>query len=355
MILFGLRDIGSVNACLPVVTILKDKGISVSVYAEGPASENLKDKPFYITGYRISDLLDLVNPSLVVATSVRIGGAVPIDLNKEAKQRNLPVVLVEDIWASHSAFTWDILPDGVCVVDEFAKSLILRSWPGYPESRIHVTGMPVFDRYVNVQVKSAKRKLREILELNENWPVVFFPGQIWGMTQAISMLVKALNSFDFPVYLILRNHPGIILSKAPDKYRQIYAGYQRTLRGLQKGAVVDSSQLNSDEVLTGSDIIVGIYSTMTVEACYLRKPVLTIWTLEIGQFLLRLTHNTLAEWPITNLGASLRARNVLEIKSCLRKIITGDTSAMRKAQEKHFKADGLSSSRVAQVILSYYR
>ena len=44
MILFGLRDIGSSNACFPVIKIIKDEGIPVSVYAEGPAYQRFKDK-----------------------------------------------------------------------------------------------------------------------------------------------------------------------------------------------------------------------------------------------------------------------------------------------------------------------
>lgn len=357
MILFGLRDVGSGNACLPTIGILKDRGTPISIYAEGPAYKHFKDKFLFVTGYKMGDLLDFLRPSLVVATTAQIGGAVPIDLINKAKQRNLPVVLVEDIWASHSVCSWDVLPDGVCVVDEFAKKLILRSWPGYPESRIYITGMPVFDKFVNIQTKSAKHKLREVLGLCEDWPVVFFPGvgQVWGMTQAISMLIEALNNFDVPMYLIVRDHPKFTLSDASNEYRQIFSEYQEILKNLRIGRVVDSSKLTSNEVCAGSDIVVGTNSTMMVEACYIRKPMLTIWTPEMSKAFLEATNNTLAEWPITNLGVSLRAENVQEIENCLRKIIAGDTVAMLQAQQKHFQADGLSSNRVAKAILGYYR
>ncbi len=357
MILFGLRDVGSGNACLPTVEILKDKGIPISIYAEGPAYQRFKDKFLFIAECNTDDLLDFVRPSLVVATSAQIGGTVPINLINKAKQRNLPAVLVEDIWSSHSASSWDILPDGVCVVDEFAKNLILRSWPGYSESHIHITGMPVFDKFANIQTESTKHKLREVLGLCEDWPVVFFPGvgQVWGMTQAISMLVEALNNFDAPMYLIFRAHPKFTLSSASNECRQIFAEYQEILKKLRIGIIADSNKLTSDEVNAGSDIVVGINSTMTVEACYLRKPVLIIWTPEISKSFLEATHGTLAEWPLTNLGASLRAGTIPEIKDCLQKIINGDTTAMLKAQQKHFQADGLSGNRIAKAILRYYK
>lgn len=354
MILFGLRDVGSGNACLPVVTILKNKGIPVSVYAEGSAYKRFKDKFILISKREIDDLLDFVNPSLVAVTTGQVGGAVPIDLTHKAKQRNLSVILVEDMWSAHSAFRWDVLPDCVCVLDEFSKKLILRSWPGYLESSIHITGIPTFDKLSNIRTETAKQKLREILDIRENRPVIFFPGQVWGMTQAIPMLIEALNGLNTPVYLILRDHPTITLSQASDEYKLIYLEYREALKNLRRGTIVGSDNLTSDEVLAGSDVVVGMYSTMTVEACYMRKPVLIIWTPEISQSLSKALNNTLTEWPIMNLGASLRAGNVQEIRDCLLRIFNGDAANILEAQQKHFQADGLSADRITKVILSYY-
>lgn len=349
MILFGLRDVGSVNACLPAIEKLKKDDFPISVYAEGASYECLKGKLSLIVQCPIDYLLDFIKPSLVVATCATTGGTIPIDLTTKAKQRNLLVVLVEDMWAAHSAFKWDILPDGVCATDEFSKSLILKSWPGYPESHIHITGSPVFDKFVDIDVGSARHKLRDSLGLSENWPVVFFPatGLIKGMTRIIQMLVEALNGLNIPVYLILRDHPSITFSEASE--------YREALKGLKTGQVVDSSKLNSNEVNAGSDIVVGTFSTMTVEACYLRKPVLIISTSEINQLLAESTNNALNQWPLINLGAALKAGSVDEIKNCLNQILAGDTTEMFKAQRKHFQTDGLSADRIANVILKYYR
>ncbi len=355
MILFGLRDVGSVNACLPVITILKDQVIPISVYAEGQASELLRDKLVFIPECKMDDLLDSVRPSLVVVTVATKGGSIPIDLNSKAKQRNLPTVLMEEIWGGHAAFRWDVLPDAVCVCDEFSKSLILKSWPGYSESHIHVTGAPVFDKFANIQTEPAKYKLRKVLGLCEDWPVVFFAGQAWGMPQAVRMFVGALNDFDEPVYLILTDHPAVVSSEATGEFKKIYSEYRKELNYLRVGKVVNPNGLASSEFMAGSDFVVGICSTMTVEACYLRKPVLTIWTPEIGQSLSGARSNIMTEWPITNLGASLKADNVQEIRDCLRKIIDGDTADMKEAQQKHFKTDGLSGDRISRTILSYYR
>ena len=354
MVLFGLRGVGSGNACLPVVDIFMAEGIPVSVYAEEPAYGRFKDRYLFISECKMDDLLDSIEPSLVVVTSAAVGGAVPVDMTNKAKERNLPVVLVEDMWASHSSFNWSLLPNGVCVIDEFAKGLILRSWPDYPESHIHITGAPVFDKFVDIETESAKYKLREVLDLHENWPVIFFTGENWGMTQAISMFVESLNSLDVPAYLILRDHPTIISPKAPDEYKQIYREYHAALKNLKIGTIVDSSQLTSDEVNAGSDIVVGICSTMLTEACYLRKSVLNIWTPEIGQILFEKAGNTFAELPITNLGASFKAQSAGEIMSYFQKIFAGDTAAMFQSQQKHFRADGLSGRRVAEAILKYY-
>ena len=105
----------------------------------------------------------------------------------------------------------------------------------------------------------------------------------------------------------------------------------------------------------GSDIVVGSFSTMTVEACYLRKPVITIWSPEISQVLFRITNRTLDQWPTTSLGASLKAESPDEINNCLNRIIVGETEEMLKAQQDHFQTDGLSGNRVAEAILEYYK
>ena len=282
MILFGLRDVGSANACLPVIKILKDQRVFVSVYAEGAVAERFKGQIEFVTGLTMDSLLDLVKPSLVVVTCAVVGGAVPLGLAREAKNRNLPVVFIDEMWAGFGAFEWDIFPDGVCVCDEYAKELILKSWTGYLETGIHVTGSPVFDKFHRTWPEAAKDKLRKNLRLKKKWPVVFFPGQIDGMVEAISVLVEALNRGDRPAYLIQRDHPRITFSGASDSNKIIYAEYKEKLKTLKLGEVIDSSKLTSDEVLAGSDIVVGIYSTMTVEACYLRKPVIKVCKLKIS-------------------------------------------------------------------------
>lgn len=349
MILFGLRDVGSANACFPVIEKLKKDGFPISVYAEGASYECLKGKLSLIAQCPINYLLDSVSPSLVVATCATTGGTIPIELTVKAKQRNLPVVLVEDMWAAHSAVIWDVFPDGVCVTDEFSKSLILRSWLSYPESNIHITGSPVFDKFVDMDVRTARHKLRDSLGLSKNWPIVFFPATypVRGMIRIIQMLVEALNGLNIPVYLILRDHPTITFSEAFE--------YRKALKNLKTGQVIDSSKLNSNEVNAGSDIVVGTFSTMTVEACYLRKPVLIISTSEINRLLAESTNNALSQWPLINLGAALKAGSVDEIKNCLNQIIAGDMANMFEAQRKHFQTDGLSADRIVNVILKYYR
>lgn len=348
MVLFGLRDVGSVIACSPAIEVFKDKGIPTMIYAEGPSRERLKGKFSFVSDCLIGDLFDSVRPSLVVATCATKGGAIPIILTTEAKLRNIPVVLVEDMWAGHSAFVWNVLPDGICVTDEFSKSLVVKSWTGYSESRIHITGAPVFDKFIGISTEPARYNLRKLLRLNEGWPVVFFPGTglIAGMTQVIRMLVEALNKLAAPVYLILRDHPSVAFCDI--------SGYRDELKNLKIGQVIDSSKLTSNEVNAGSDIVVGTFSTMTVEACYMRKPVLIISIPETKKILAEATNNTLTEWPLVNLGASLKAENIEETKACLRKIIEGDIATMFQAQQKHFKTDGLSGQRVAESILGYY-
>jgi hypothetical protein len=349
VILFGLRDIGGVNACMSAMEFLNNKGLRIAVYAEKPAYERVKDKFGFTYRGSIDDVLDFVEPSLVVTTCAMKGGNVPIRFTGRAKLRKIPVVLVEDMWSAHIASDWIILPDGVCVVDEFAKSLIQRSWPNFPDSKIHITGAPVFDMPVNFKDGPAKNKLREKLGLNENWPVIFFPGTglISGMSGIIRMLVEALNELAIPAYLILRDHPSVPAVKSSE--------YRIELTKLNTVKVEDSSALTSAEVNEGADIVVGTFSTMTVEACYMRKPVLILWSPEIRRTLMEGTNNILSEWPITGFGAAMKAESTAETRECLKKIFAGDTKQMLESQLKHCRTDGLSANRIAETILKYYQ
>lgn len=355
MILFGLRGVGSGNSCLPAISILKDQGITISIYAEEPAYSTFRDKFELIPEGDVDSILESVKPSLIVVTCATVGGAVPIDMMNKADKRGLPVILAEDMRFSHTSFNWNILPRGVCVVDELAKNWILQSWPGYPESHIHITGAPVFDKFANFKIEPAKHKLREVLGLNNDWPIVFIVGENWGMTIAVSMLVNSLNSLNVSVYLILRDHPTMVAPNASDEYKRLYAEYIEVLRDLKVGKLIDSSRLTSTEVLAGSDLVVGICSTMLEEACYLRKSVINIWTPEIGQILFSKACNTYEEQPITSLGGSLKAQNIEGVISSLKKIFNGDTAATLQAQEKHFQADGFNGRRLAEAILGYYK
>lgn len=357
MILFGLRDIGPSNACLPVIKIFKEKNIPTAVYAEGAAAEYLKNKTTFVVRCDIDNLLDSTKPKLVVVTpsTPTPDYKVPTCLTDQAKKRNIMIVFVEDNWSGHSSSPWNALPDVVCVADKFAENLILKSWPDFLQSRIYVTGAPVFDKFVNVDIEAARHNLRTALSLNVGWPVIFFPGEVYGMTTAVPMFIQAVNDLDVPVCLVLRDHPKVVLSDAPEEFKKIRLQNRRDLESLTNGVVADSALLTSDEVNAGCDLAVGICSTMLTEACYMRKPTLHIWTSEIGRELFKVAKNTFAELPTTNLGAAWKVESVEEIKTSLQKILAGDTIEMRAAQEKHFRADGLNGQRLAEAILRYYK
>ena len=358
MILFGMKDIGGANAILPVA-----KCLNGSIYADGVSFYRFKsDYPLISSSFAPDKVLDWFSPAAVVATTCSPGGVVPITLVRAAKERGIKTIVVQDFWGNHLKHSpwnpakpeWDSnsLPDVMCVQDAFAKKLVLANWPCYNEKNIVITGQPAFDRLNNINCAKTQKELRETLGLTENWPVVYFSGQLWGMPEAVKATIDAFNIFGKPIYFILSDHPRLFSRDDSGDVKQIYCQYKDKPKELKFGTVVDCFSLKSVELIKyGADIIMGMYPTAVVEGCYLKKDCITVWTPKVKDILLAETGNILDDFPPAALGASLRGVNSEALAANLERIFRGDTGEMREAQRKHYVSDGKASSRVHHVIV----
>lgn len=362
IILFGMKDIGGANAVLPVAAVCSGPN-DVLFYADGVSFDRFKTEyPLIFTACSPSAMLIWIRPRVVVTTTCSPGGVVPVELVIAAKNAGIPVVAIQDSWGNHLKHElWGdaekrnrkYLPDVMCVQDEFARQLVVESWPEFEPDRVIVTGSPAFDRLHGIDCAAAKANLRLALDLAEDWPIVHFYGQSWGMPEALRATMDALNRIQEPVYFILRDHPRVVAADASEEFREIYAAYRDIPRGLKYGKVVDSSSMmSSDPVNAGADIVMGMYTTTILEACYLRKNCLSVWVPSAQAALAMETNGILTEFPPAALGACFSGTTADEIAVRFEQIFSGGITEMRAAQEKHFSADGKSAFRVHDVIRS---
>lgn len=359
MLLAGIKDIGSANAVFPVLHELQKNSHDILVYADGVSAEKFKDEyPLISASCPPEKVLDWFSYKYGISAAIlgisSPGGVIPTTFTNACRNRKIPIVAVDDYWASHCMMiNWEELPDMICVQDELAKNLLLESWGsrGYCSNQVIVTGQPAFDRFKDTDCRSANKQLRTLLKLDKGWPIIFFPGQIYGMAEALLIVVEALNSISRPVYFIMRDHPRVASPNATEEFKQIRRAYKDVLSQLNVGQLVDSSSLKSGDLCTaGADIVIGIYSTMLTEACYMRKPTIVVWTPD-GQVGLEMeSGNNLHRNPVAVSGAALEVFSSFDLIKAINLVYSGDISDMRNAQELHCKADGQSAIRVARVI-----
>lgn len=352
-ILACMRQIGGANSIVPVAHNLR-AGNDVFFYSQGLAYQKFSSDLPLISADSISpsELLYWIWPDVIVSECVapEENAIIPRRIAQSAKDVDIPLVVVQDFWASGLSVVWESLPDVMCVQDKLAQDLVHRAWPKMLDRKVIITGQPAFDNLVNVNCEEEKAALKKIYGLKENWPIVHYSGGFKGIAESAACLVGALNQLREPVYLFIRFHPRMTDPNASAEWQEEYRRYQELNPQLVYGESVDSSDKKiSDLINAASDIVVGAYPTMIVQACFLRKACLSITNLAAQEYFEMETAHTLKAFPPVMLGCCYAAQNVEEVVSSLEKIFSGTT--LRESQEEHFVTDGRSAERVANTIL----
>lgn len=370
MLLVGAKFVGDANAVLPVILEAKKDSVLSALYvdASGPLADSFAFRyPQYFSvvsalvksDFSPENILDWLKPKAVLVSAMFVYQSdANNNLVKGARQRDIKTIAVEDFWATHRYLRSDARPDIICVQDELGKKLVLNSWEHYPAKNVVVSGQPAFDYLSATDCRPAREELKKLFNLTEDWPIVHFSGGVDEMPEAVQITIDALNRVGKPVYFFLRHHPILLSSTANDKQKEIYRAYKDMPSQLNKGLSVDSSKLNSSNLVNAAaDIVIGQFGTMLIEACYLGKPCAAIWTPATQNiFFTTGTDGLLDEFPPCTLGACLRVANTEELASGLDSIVN-DASGLKddllSNQRKHFKTDGRSAQRVYDAITHF--
>ena len=354
-LLFGMKDIGGANAVIPVALKAIEGGNNYGIlYCDGVSYDRFKDSyPSISTVCDPEKVFNWLKPEAVITSTCTPNEnlIIPIKFVEMAHLLGIPVVAVQDFWMSGMSVKWNIRPDKICVQDDLAKRLLLSYWEGYGEDDIVVTGQPAFDHLSGVDCHKARTRLASKLGLTEQWPIIHLSGGFKGTAEAVEWTVKSLNRSRTSVYLLVRYHPIMVRPDAPSEWRDVYEKCKHLPSTLKHGKVIDSSFLTSSEVNAGADIVIGVYSTLLVEACYLRKNCISIITPEARSYFGMETGNMLSEFPPAMLEAcfSVSSEDALT-PDFWHSLFSQNT--LCSEQERNFVTDGNSAKRVLDVVSS---
>lgn len=346
------KDPGGTINLLPVLPILREMGCDVKIFLhEGGKGEsvikaagenfNVLADPIKAQFFRLIKL-----PNLLI-TSMCSGGGIGRMLISAFRSDGVPTVALQDFWGARLKTDWadpEYHPDIICVNDGVGKGLVFENWD--VETRVAVTGYPSLDALSRINREEGAKVGREKLGITDDLPIVFYPGQIWHAGRTLYEVVTILNRLNARCHLVASKHSR--MGEAPEE-EQFWFLAQEKFRG--------TFHLFTDfryvrEVVLSSKVVVGMYSSLQIEAAALGIPVVSVLYPEYGAYQFRKeTGGVMYEFPLVTLGCSTIARTPRLLAYNLDKALTSDLG-LRANQERVFRLDGRNAERVAWAALS---
>ncbi len=344
---------GPAEMLAPVVPLL-GKDCEVRVVAVGTAMSILE--PFGAIACNdeaaARGVFEQLKPDLLVSaiSSLAQGPYINNQFIEMAHENGIPIISLQDMWGNHR---WpqnrNTMPyiNAVCVMDEFAGSL----WKddGF-KGEIFITGNPAFDRFASVDTRKERSRLRRELHLDEKDKVIVFAGQgtphhLEEDKKTFSHVCEALRLLGerASIKLIARHHP-----RAAET-----AYYKEYSHGI---ATIDTPFYQfGDQVIPAADVVISMFSTLSLHACFLRIPAVSILLPEQGRRMLQ--EIGFDDFPpnVMEASAGVYDEDLLVLKETLEKIFTDGSfrDHMRAAQEKNFLLDGDAARRVTRAIKGF--
>jgi len=296
------RDPGAANVIIPTVKALRgDPSITVVLYGKDVALKKYREYDLVsldiakeVQHITLASLCAFITRESfdVVVTGTTSNDVTDRLLWQAAHAVGVPTVVILDQWLNYRArFCWEpvgvrcaggdlIMPDAICVMDDFAKMEMVRD--GLPEDRLVVTGHPYLED-VRIQTTSPSSR-RAVLQkygialdsavitfasepLAESFPDALHYGYnqytiLDTLTCALDTVAQRLGK---PVALVVRPHPR--------DSREHFVSYQRDSDVIK---VVLDDDANLRELMYSSDVVTGMSSMFLLEAMVLHKPVISI-------------------------------------------------------------------------------
>ncbi len=321
---------------------------------------------FYDDSY--AALFDRYRPDLVFATSII--SSVDISCLKSARRRGIATVAMPRGWDNINATLYAILPDRLIVQNETMRADALTYQLAKPK-RVVVTGFPQFDWYYRPEILQSRAEFFRSRGLDPNKKLILW-GSSGRVTQqkisicdTLTRAVQTAGTLVEPTQLLIRAH-----------FSDVRSGRFDYLRG-QPNVFVDANIVQSDffydninpdrteiatlaNTLYHADVVVVQSSTLSLDALCCDRPVINTAfgglynksNRDITSFL----YQADCYRPLVTLGAvdlvGSESELLASINAYLQNPARRELGRRTALTQLAYRADGQSSHRVAEVILS---
>ncbi len=371
-ILVGARMHGAINALLPVITQLRERGYPISFLADQPSEKTILERFPEAEEQPVNPLsaFDERKPSLIlIGNSINGGLGIEFYLNATAHfdskkgDGHVPVVCVEDYPGAsvRGQSEFNVFPDVVCTFDEgsieFDKETLSADTSGkgadiLKRTEFVATGSPAFDAMATENAQAVQEKLRRELGIQPGEQMITYVGDVPpDDLHNLETVITNLNKIDFGEHkpkFVARIHPAILKGRL-EEYKQAYTALLASLTSCE--VVNTMGVYSTDEVAQATDVVLSAYSTEGIKAAYRGKlPLFMLFPEHGGKGLMRETGmDTL---PVIEKGAAAVARNKSDMESTLRALLLDSSfqENIRAAQQKYYMVDGKNADRVVSAI-----
>lgn len=307
-ILAVAQDPGGAEALVPVLSaLIADEGSHVCIIGQAHAVDVFaaEDLPFVRfddlgkggrDAQEIADRILLDNPPRLVLTATSFGVSPERYFIRAAKHLGVPCLTVLDSWTNYTRrflkegeteLVPAVLPDVCTVMDEFAATEMERA--GFPRSVLRVVGQPALDRFTAVAratPQAARTGLCHDLGIPETDPIIVYFSQpvlaLYGRADSatfrgytefdvLSVLVEAISLCGTRATLVVKTHPKERLGKYDDLLDQTLIRSQLV------------HQFDSDRIVLGADVAVGMTSIALMKAFLIGRRVISVQPNLIGE------------------------------------------------------------------------
>ena len=259
----------------------------------------------------------------VLLTSMCSGGGVGRDLIPLLRPLGTTIIAVQDYWGQRLELEWKELryrPDRITTHDEVGKQLILQMWPEFDRAHIAVTGFPALDSLQGFDVVREGARVRELLGLRNDLPLVLFAGQGDRTAAIFGELTAALERLKVDCYLMPRPHPRTVQNFAAEA-----APWQRYCAEYKGRMVFDFfGQCTSQQLIAatvGNGCVVSAFSTSLIEAAIMRANGISVLYPEMGLKSMQEEMPGLTENPLVTGGSVALAQNRRDLTRLLARAI----------------------------------
>ena len=255
----------------------------------------------------------------------------------EAARTNKPLILVAlgpRTWAKPEFTSLGKHVRAVFVADnDQAKEAKIH----FPDSLVAVTGIPIYETFAFP--KFSRQEVRTKLGIAENEKFVLLPGDkdLPSNIPLAVCVLEALRTLPRPesYRVILTIHPGHKPILGQQSATDLISVYEQAFQGRNSKSPITISckgtpfGIGTPDMVPGADIVVGINSTVLVQAAYLRIPAVAM--LLAGAFDYDVPQYNFNWWAPAENGAIMPIYNMStgKMRSLLRSLCVHDTNAVR--------------------------